>query len=159
MCDGDTTPKLTKNKTINTSMATQTVQGRGVFRTQKLEPSVRAKLITKLPNRSWEHRGWGWNLGGNAPINTEGEKYLGFSLLPMFNLPCCLSQLNLSASQRAGGLGKCSSLQYRESRGKVEMGLSAHRYLTFIFAAFIKSHSIIPLITLPLLNEQGCLFT
>lgn len=90
MCDDDTTPKLTKNKTINTSMATQTVQGHGVFRTQKLEPSVGAKLTAKLPNGSWEHRGWGWNLGGNAPENTEGGKYLGFSPLPTFNLPCSL---------------------------------------------------------------------
>lgn len=56
ICDGDTNPKLTKNKAINTSEAIRTVQESSVIRTQKLELFWGAKVTTRRLNRSWEHR-------------------------------------------------------------------------------------------------------
>lgn len=87
--DVGTIPKLTKNKAINTCGAARTLKESGVMRTQKLEPSLGAKLKARLPDRSWEHWGWGCKLGGDAPENKVLEKYVGFSPLPTSHVVVC----------------------------------------------------------------------
>lgn len=102
--------------------------------------------MTRLPSGSWRSRGWSWNLGGDTPENKGGGKYPDFSPLPTFNLPCCLSWLNLSGSQRANELRKCSSLQNRGERWEWILK-QTDIWPACLSAAFIESYFILFLIT------------
>lgn len=61
--------------------------------------------------------GWAWNMEKIAPKTKKEENTLVSPPLPTFNLPYCLSWLNLSGSQRADELGKRSSLQKERKAG------------------------------------------
>lgn len=90
--------------------------------------------------------------GEDSPENKEGGKYSGFSPLPTFNLPCCLSWLNLSGSQRADEIGKRSSLRKERKAG---MDLRAHGQ----WASMPVLHLLLLLInSLSLLSDWGYLF-
>lgn len=159
-CPGETTQKLTKKEAVNTLKAARTVQESGVARTQKLEPSLGAKLTTKLPNESWK---WG-RAGTLEEISQKTKKEKSILVSPLF--PPLLSHVVLWAkptgSQRANKLGQCSSLKNRAEQVKGRNGSESKQMVGqhILVCRFHQKplHSITDNLYLSLLNEYSYLF-